>query len=260
MLEATQPVDLPGAPRRAIIEQARIKQVAEEASRLQEKFVAVLTHTKILFAKKESTSAEFLNELRITLTTLPLSSKFRHLHFLRDERKIIKSAEDIDEIFDILERHWNWSDYYLLQHLVAEFGNNSLKQEMTKYLAKLEQFEKTTTIQVFRSAVKRWKWKHPYNFSKATIILKKDASECTLYDIRQLKEDLARKSSLNECAIYYDDVHASSVVVTVAFPPDALELILPALDAAFLKRHRITSVTINDKTLEEFDENYLKVC
>ena len=258
MPEATQPVDLPGAPKRVIIEQARIEQVAEETSRLQERFVAVLTHTKILFTKKESRSKRFLSKLRITLTSLPLSSKFRHLRFLRDERKSINNAEDIDEIFDILERHWNWSDYYLLQRLVAEFGNNSLKQEMTKYLAELEQFEKTTTIQVFRSAVKRWE--HPYNFSEATIFLKKDASECTLYDIRQLKEDLARKSSVIEGAIYYDDVHASSVVVTVAFPQDALELILPALDAAFLKRHRITSVTIDDKPLEEFDENYLKVC
>ena len=258
MPEATQPVDLPGAPRRVIIEQARIKQVAEEASRLQDKFVAVLTHTKIRFANKESRSKRFLSKLCITLTSLPRSSKFRHLHFLRDERKSINNAEDIAEIFDILERHWNWSDYYLLQRLVDEFGNNSLKQEMNKYLEELEQFERTTTIQVFRSAVKRWK--HPYNFSKATIILEKDAAECTLYDIRQLKEDLARESSLDEGAIYYDDVHASSVVVTVAFPQDALELILPALDAAFLKRHRITSVTIDDKPLEEFDEDYLKVC
>ena len=72
MPEATQPIDLPGTPKRVIIEQARIKQVAKETFQLQEKFVTVLTHTKILFTKKESRSDEFLSELRITLTTLPL--------------------------------------------------------------------------------------------------------------------------------------------------------------------------------------------
>ena len=244
MTESTQPMDLPGAPSRVISEpdKARIKQVTEETCQLQEKFIAVLTHTKILFASKESRSKKFLSKLCITLTTLSLSSKFRHLHFLRDEQKSIKIAEDIHEIFDILDRHWNWSDYYLLQRLVAEFGNNSLKQEITKYVAELEVFEKATTIHVFRSAVKHWK--HPYNFSKAIIMLKKDASECTLHDIRQLKEDLAKKSSLNECAIYYDDVHASSVVIEVVFPQGALELIPPALNAAFLAKHNRTGVHI----------------
>ena len=80
-----------------------------------------------------------------------------------------------------------------------------------------------------------------------------------MYDIRQLKEDLARKSSLNECAIYYDDVHASFIVVEVVFPRDALELLSPAMDTAFLEQHQIISVTIDKKPLEEYNEDYLKV-
>ena len=91
------------------------------------------------------------------------------------------------------------------------------------------------------------------------MMLQKDASECTLYDIRKLKEELTSKSSLNEGAIYYDDVHTCSVAVEVAFPEDALELIAPALDAAFLKQHHIISVTLDRKPLEEYDEDYIKV-
>ena len=222
----------------------------------------MLTHTKILFTKKESRSDEFLSELRITITTLPLSSMFQHLHFLQDERENVNRAESITEVFDILDRHWNWSDYYLLQRLVAEFGDESLKQEITKYVAELEQFEKATTIQLFNSPILFMQirnWKHPYAFSRAVMMLQKDASECTLYDIRKLKEELTSKSSLNKGTIYNGDVRTSSVAVEVAFPEDALELIAPALDAAFLKQHHIISVTLDGKPLEEYDEDYIKV-
>jgi len=256
MPEATQPMHLPGAPSRVVTEpeKARIKQVT---SQLQDKFVSVLTHTKVLFTKKGSRSDEFLSELCITLTTLPLSYKFQHLHFLRKEEERIQNAKSIYELFTILDKHWNWSDYCLLQRLISNFGDDSLKKEMTTYVAELEEFEKATTILLFCSATKHWK--HPYYFNKAVIMLQKDASECTLYDIRKLKEDLARESSLNEAAIYYDDVHASLVVVEIVFPQDALELILPAMDAAFLEQHHIISVSIDERPLEEYDEDYVKV-
>ena len=258
--EATQPMHLPGAPNRVVTEpeKARIKQVT---SWLQDKFVAVLTHTKILFTKKESQSDEFLSELRITLTTLPLSNKFKHLLFLQNEQKRIEDANDIHEIFKILDSHWNWSDYYLLQRLITDFGDDSLKEDMSKYMAELEQFEKATTIQHFCNAVESWDrhWNCPLNFSKAVLKLQKDAAECTLYDLRKLKEAIASESSVKECALFFRDVHASAVVMEIALPKDALEPILAALDPAFLEQHQIASVTIDKKPLGEYDKEYLKV-
>lgn len=49
--------------------------VADKASQLQDEFVRVLRNTKLEFSKKP---ADFLAELRITLTTLPMSDKFKH--------------------------------------------------------------------------------------------------------------------------------------------------------------------------------------
>ena len=257
--EGNQPMDARDAQQKVVAEpdMVKIKRVAEETTRLHEKFLSVLTNAKIYLSEKESESSKVLNRLRITLTTLSLSYKFQHLHFLRKEEERIQNAKSICELFSILDKHWNWSDYYLLQRLIANFGDDSLKKEMTTYVAELEEFEKATTILLFRSATKHWK--HPYYFNKAVIMLQKDASECTLYDIRKLKEDLASKSSLNEAAIYYDDVHASLVVVEIVFPQDALELILPAMDAAFLEQHHIISVTINGRPLEDYNEDYVKV-
>ena len=259
MPEGNQPMGLQDVQQKGVSEPdvARIKRVAEETSQLHEEFLSVLTHAKIYLSERQSESDKFLNRLRITLTTLPLSYKFQHLHFLRKKREKILRAENIHEIFDILDEYWNWSDYYLLQRLVTEFGGDSLKEDMAKYLVELEHFERATTIQLFRSAMKPWK--HPDHFSKAIIMLRKDATECTLYDVRKLKEDLARKSSLNEGAIYYHDVHASLVVVEIVFPRDVLELIPPAMDTVFLEQHQIISASIDGKPLEEYNDDYVKV-
>ena len=116
----------------------------DEASQLQDQFVKVVTHAKIEFSAK---TVEFLAKLQITLITLPLSDKFKHLHFLRKQRDRIMKASSIDEIFKILDDYWDYTDYALLQRLVEEFGESALKKEMSEYVAALEQFEKGTTIQ-----------------------------------------------------------------------------------------------------------------
>ena len=78
----------------------------------------VLTNAKIGFSRKP---APFLDEFHITLTTLPVSQRLKHLHFLRKQRQRIMNAKSIDEIFEILDDFWDYTDYALLQHLVEKF-------------------------------------------------------------------------------------------------------------------------------------------
>ena len=86
--------------------------MADQASQLQDQFVGVITNTKIEFSKKP---AGFLDHLRYTLTTLPVSQRFQHLHFLREQRQRIMNAKSIDDIFEILDDFWDYTDYALLQ-------------------------------------------------------------------------------------------------------------------------------------------------
>ena len=110
---------------------------------LQTQFLRIVGHTKTEFSRKP---IQFVDELRITLTLLPLSNKFKHLQFLREEKQCIMNASSVDKIFEILDKYWNYSDYALLQRLVHKFGDSALKKEMSEYVAALEQFEKRTTI------------------------------------------------------------------------------------------------------------------
>lgn len=196
---STQPQVLP-EPHTTDIAQLdlRIETVANEEEQIQDSFVRILVHTKIEFSKKP---LDFLSKLSLTLTTLPYSDKFKRFQFLRTERRRIISATSVDEIFTILDKYWNYSDYALLQHLVDQFGEGALKKEMSEYVATLEQFERSTTIQEINivASNSRYRKRHVYagyDFSTVTFQLPRDPAVCTLYEVRLLKESLEKRSSL----------------------------------------------------------------
>ena len=239
-------------------------EVASKALQLQDQFVGVLTNAKIEFRSKP---VGFVEKLRVTLTTLPVSRRFEHLHFLRDHSDQIMKANSVDEIFKILDRYWDYTDYALLQHLVERFGEEALKKEMSEYVAALEQFEKRTTIQESNTASSSSRYpkrKHDesylYNFSTVDLQLHRDPAVYTLYEARQLEESVAKRACLEPYAVRLKRVRPSSVTITFMCPRVALELILEALEKDFLEAHQIVSVTIDEKPLEEYSEEHVKVC
>ena len=183
------------------------------------------------------------------------------------------NAKSIDEIFKILDRYWDYTDYALLQHLVERFGEEALKKEMSEYVAALEQFEKGTTIQESNTASSssryprrninpnQFRFEYLYDFSSTVDLqLHRDPAVDTLYDARQLKESITKRACLEPYAVLLQGVRPSSVAITLMCPCVALELILEALEKDFLEAHQIVSVTIDRKPLEEYSEEHVKVC
>ena len=270
-VEASQPQGLlePRGTAAALPSPDRIEEVADQASQLQDQFVGVIINTKIEFSKKP---AGFLDHLRYTLTTLPVSQRFQHLHFLRKQRQRIMNAKSIDDIFEILDDFWDYTDYALLKHLVERFGEEPLKKEMSEYVAALEQFEKGTTIQERNTASSssryprrninhnQFRFEYLYDFSTVDLQLHRDPAVYTLYDARQLEESVSKRACLEPYAVRLQRVRPSSVTITLMCPRVALELILEALEKDFLEAHQIVSVTIDEKPLEEYSEEHVKVC
>lgn len=83
------------------------------------------------------------------LEQLPLSNRYKHLHFLKMERDHIKMAKDVEEILDILEPYWNYGSSWANHKQV---WYKWIKEEMQKYIMELEEFEKTTSVKDFNSA------------------------------------------------------------------------------------------------------------
>ena len=211
--------------------------------------MTVLTHTKIRLVKKEAKSKEFLIDVQTTLTTLPLSKRYQHLHFLK-EKDLIKKAKDIEEIFDILDPYWNYVDYAFLEFIIKEFGTSKLKEEMEKYIAELEQFEKRTTVQDFNLATLE-KRSIPNSFTSLTLKLFKDPAKCTLYEVCQLKIDVVNRSTLNGFTVYFEKVICNSVEIVLAFPPEAHTELLEVFDADFIATNNIVSMVFSYRESSE---------
>ena len=198
---------------------------------LEEQFVSLVTHVQFYFSEKakESESPKFLGMFRLTLINLPMSRKFKHMHFLGEKKQLISAAQDIGDIFNILSPYWNHVDYSLLEHITMEFGSQDMKKRVKVYITSLIKFEKVTTIQIFIDATYDDR-KIPPEFNEVIIKLDRKPSECTLYDIRRFKESLACRSSLNAYSVQLKRLGVGSVVVVLAVPGEVVDMLIEAAE------------------------------
>ena len=211
---------------------ANAQVIREEVSQLQEQFVTVLTHTKkFLFQKKT-----FWGGFKFRLTQLPLSKGCPH--FLKKEQDDIMKAVDTDEICNILKPYWNYIDYALLKHLIKMFATEELKEEMVRYIAELELFEKKTSVQDFDSAFQDNRVLPAY-FKTVTITQAKDPAEYSLHDARQLRNEVVNRSTLQEYTVYLQGVRCNSVEIILAYPPDAHTELMAVFNEEFMETHNI---------------------
>ena len=209
--------------------------IKSKAAMLRTKFRHVLVHTKICFMDKDEESKKFLRDFKVTLTSLP-----------HEKKEEIKKANNIDEIFDILEPYCNYVDYDLLEYIIEEFGTSELQQKMKEYIDELEQFEKKTTVHDL-SLASQGKIGVPAHYRKLAVKLDKDPKRFTLHDVRQFKKSVQNDSSLKEYAVLLKGVSCSLVEIILAFPPEAYAKLLEVISASqFRKEHEVVSVVLGE--------------
>ena len=215
----------------------KAQEIREKAAQLQDMFVTVVMHAKMCFIKKEEESMAFLMEFKSMLEDLPLSNRYKHLHFLEEEKDRINMANNVKEILNILRQYWNYVDYAFLERIIKEFGTGELKKEMMKYMMELEVFEKKTSVKDYNSVAPR-KIQIPAHFETVTLKQDKDPAQCSLYEVRQLKNEMTIKANLEKFSTFFS-VSCSSVHIVLAFPREAHKDILVVLDKEFMKIHQL---------------------
>ena len=166
------------------------------------------------------------------------------MKFLEDKREAIQKASSVSEIFELLRKYWNYTDFALLRHLINEFGDNNTKEMMERYISSLETL---TTIKDYEDATGERK-EVPQGFVEAALEVQvtKHPSEYTLYEVRQIVQSLAQQSSLEQYVPMIKKARIRSLVITIALPPPALEQLQQALYKEFLDTLNIVSVRIHD--------------
>ena len=231
------------------ISESRIKQLEEEIFDLDDHFAALQTDTHRYMFERERKSPTFVDTFRITLLELPQRQQVQY-PTLFEHRSKLRKARDVSKIFEIIRPHSNYMNYELLQLIIKRFGNSPLKIRMSKYVVKLETFEMNTTIVEFVAATND-STEIPECYKNVIVKLKKDASKCTLHEVRLfVKKALTKKSLMMPHALMFQWASMNTVVVKLAVPHESLAHLSLAFDAEFQEIHSISQVVIDGDRLE----------
>ena len=210
------------------------KRIASDVFHLKKYFNSVVVNAQVDLSMKKMSPRQFCR-FKVSLTELPMLTLGKKLRFLRAKgRRRVLKAKKVYEVFDVLRPYWKYVDYYLLEHIVETYCSKAVKMEMRGYKDRLHAFEKATSVKHFTSNISDDRALAP-GYSTLTATLGVDAEECTLYQVRERLEEIARRACLQPYVAMMQGLHASRVVLTIAFPRSVRKTIKRSLNKAFLK-------------------------
>ena len=239
-----------------VVNMERVAQVRAEIEHFEDEFSDLKSDTREFLSDKESQNPKFLARFRDHLLDLPVSKRAVHGRFFDQKEKDILNAENIEKIFAVLRPYCNYSNYDIILHLVKKFCDAVLNKRMLDYRDSLESFEKATNIDIFLCAVSTHQEGAVYKaFSRMVAKINKPASKCSLYEIRQLKESLARDSYIHSYSVFIDEGMAeSSVLVVLRIPPSCVVWVGVAMTPDFMQAHHLTDVSIDGKDITFYQD------
>ena len=229
----------------------RVAQVRAKIDQLSDTFSDLMSDTRDEMCARESIDPAFLKKFRDRLLDLPVAKKSPHTKFFRDHIKEILIA-DMKEIFATLRLYCSYRNYEILREVIRKFCEAVLQRRMLEYCELLENFEKATFINVYLKAIEASDVLTS-EFKKMTLKINKPTSECTLHEVRKLKETIVERASLQSYSVYIGDISESSVQLVLGFPPSCLGWILGVMTPTFLTTHLLSDVALDEKHLSILD-------
>ena len=193
-------------------------------------------------SERETRNKTFAHRFREHLLDLPVTKKQVHVHFFAKNEREILAADTIEKLFSILRRHCSYRNYEIIFHIVKRFCEEELKQRMLSYRDSLTAF---TTVDVYLCAISaRPDGAISSGFVKMTMKMNKAPSECTLHEIRELKESIDEEASLESYAMYIDNPVEGSVCVGLCVPEGVGWMVGVVLTPDFRQKHLLSEVTV----------------
>ena len=255
--KASAPASYTGRPSSPAIEhsavsQEKVTEVKMRIAHFKRIFFDLMMAILMLASKKVEQDHSLL---KIFLMTLPVSKKPIYAPLLLGKESEICKAKNAPELCAILNPYCDYTNYELIMHLIGRMckPEETLAQEITEYHESFVKYEKSTTIDVFLCAIEA----EPNSeicagFSQMSMMIKKSPCECTLYDIRKLRESIAENANVNSYAVYIGKPNKGSVTVVLFFPPLYGKLVTAAMTPEFQRAHHLTGVTVNGQDIATY--------
>ena len=220
-----------------------IGKVRETIEKLEDDFFKLKSNIRASLSNKEKQDKQFLEMFCDFLLDLPVAKRVIHVKFFRESEDEILEAKNIRKIFAILGRYCNYSNYEIIVLIIKKFGNIELKGRMLKYCDSIMKFEVNTTVAVYLKAISA----NPdgeicKGFTRMAMKINKSTSDCTLHEIRQLKEAMAENASVHSYSVYIESMAESSVLVVVRIHPACAQLVYTTMTPDFNYLYNLTDI------------------
>ena len=230
----------------------RVSQVRAEIDRLSDTFSDLMSDTRDEMCMRESVDPAFLKRFRDRLLDLPVAKKAPHTKFFDEKLDDFLRAKDMEKIFAILRRYCSYRNYAVLREVVRKFCEAVLQRRMQEYCESLEKFEMETAVDIYLKAIEASDILKT-SFTKMTVKINKPASECTLHEIRKLKEAITERASLHSYSMYIEEESVGSVQLELGFPASCVGWILGVFTPDFLATHLLSDVVLGQQHLSILD-------
>ena len=239
----TTPVSLPVEPS----SQKSVEIVRYEIENLEDKFLQLTCETRALLSEKEGESDNFLKYFIDYLLNFPVAKKAIHVKFfLKNEDEILR-ADNIQKLFAILRRYCNYRNYEIIVHIVRNFGDAKLQRGIKIYCDSIKKFEMSTTVSVYLKAISVLPDSQICKgFTQMAMKINKSTDECSLHEIRQLKEAIAESAAVHSYSVYMETMAESSVLVQFLVHPACAQMVHDAITPDFSYLYNVTVVEVSD--------------
>ena len=163
--------------------------------------------------EKQITVTQFRRKLMI----MPSSIKSENKDFILSKHSLFEKAESIESIFVHLNFYLSYIDFSLLEHIIEQFGSDSLKRDMSSYAEDMRQFRMKTSVSEALDHLPRSS-DAPAGYSRLTVKFDCDVHTATLEDLETYRKRFASDFLLSQLALSLFELQESSLLVTWLVP------------------------------------------
>ena len=228
--------------------------VKDQIEQFEKRFCAVKNASREYLQKHVS-----VKMIASALTSLPADDFDEHKQFLESHLSKIYQAPDHFELFGVLDFHWNYQNYQLLDYLIKKFDLEEIKSEMNIYKEDLQQFRRKTPLKLFCESQKKRDMELPQKFNE--MVVKFDwPHNVTLEVVEEFRQEYACHYSLRECAMMLNEIRHGSFIVTWFIPGSIVKKLKANVPVPILRKHFVINLEINGelvypKTMKKVKDN-----
>ena len=192
-----------------------------------------------------------VKKVRRALMSIPAAKKMSHQHlklFLRESNKEFFRSESIPELFGLVDLHWSYLEYYLLEHLIKLFSLKSLQPKMDSFKCSLLHFMEETPLTLFWEADDDKDIPFVKPEFTTMVTEHKWPPTITLMAVEMFRRAFVGKYCLHECAMMLKAAKPGSVHITWIIPQSIVHYLMKEIQSTgveFFQQNDIVNLMLD---------------